>query len=94
LGLLARTKKELLWSAALTLSDLFLTVLSLLEGTTDWLPLSRGFTDMLLLLLATPVLFVAGRRFFVGFWRATRNRTADMNSLVALGTGAAAVLFP
>jgi Cu+-exporting ATPase len=42
-----------------------------------------------MLVLATPVLFVAGRRFFVGLWRAARNWTADMNTLVALGTGAA-----
>jgi len=99
-GLLARMKRDLIWSAALTVSIFCLTALSLLEGSMDWVSLSRDSTNMLLLLLATPVLFVAGRRFFLGFWRATRNRTADMNTLVALGTGAAylystaAVLFP
>jgi P-type Cu+ transporter len=41
------------------------------------------------LLLATPVLFYAGGEFFVSAWRAFRHRAADMNTLIALGTGAA-----
>ncbi len=39
--------------------------------------------------LTTPVLFWAGSRFFTGAWSAFRHRTADMNTLIALGTGAA-----
>ncbi len=42
-------------------------------------------------LLSTPVVFFAGRRFYVGAIRALRNRTANMDTLVALGTGAAYV---
>ncbi len=38
------------------------------------------------LALATPVLIWAGREFFVGAWSAARQRAADMNTLVALGT--------
>jgi len=45
-----------------------------------------------LFFLTTPVMFWAGRRFFVGFWSALRHRTADMNTLVAVGTGAAYAL--
>jgi len=50
--------------------------------------------------LATPVQFWAGWRFYRGAWGALRHRTADMNTLVAVGTSAAylhsmvAVLFP
>jgi Cu+-exporting ATPase len=40
-------------------------------------------------LLATLVLVGAGRGFFVRAWQAARHRSADMNTLVALGTGAA-----
>lgn len=36
--------------------------------------------------LCTPVLFLAGREFFTGAWKALLQRTADMNTLVALGT--------
>jgi P-type Cu+ transporter len=41
------------------------------------------------LLLATPVQFYAGRRFYVHAWKAARHGTTDMNTLVALGTSAA-----
>ncbi len=36
--------------------------------------------------LATPVLFVGGSSFFRGAWRALRARTANMDTLVAMGT--------
>ena len=54
----------------------------------------------LLWALATPVQFWAGWRFYRGMWGALRHRTADMNTLIAVGTSAAylysmiAVLFP
>ncbi|MEM9163557.1 MAG: heavy metal translocating P-type ATPase, partial [Cyanobacteria bacterium P01_F01_bin.4] len=39
--------------------------------------------------LATPVMVWCGQGFFVGAWQGLRHRTTDMNTLVALGTGAA-----
>jgi P-type Cu+ transporter len=51
-------------------------------------------------LLALPVLLYSGRHFFTGAWTAFKNHAADMNTLIALGTGAAwlystaVVLFP
>jgi Cu+-exporting ATPase len=54
----------------------------------------------LLWALATPVQFWAGLRFYKGAWSALKHKTADMNTLVAVGTSAAylysvaAVLFP
>jgi Cu+-exporting ATPase len=50
--------------------------------------------------LTTPVMVWCGQSFFTGAWQAARRRTADMNTLVALGTGTAyvysifATLFP
>ncbi len=44
------------------------------------------------LLLATPVQFVAGARFYRGAWGALRSGTANMDVLVALGTTAAYAL--
>ncbi|MFZ5828420.1 MAG: copper-translocating P-type ATPase [Bacillota bacterium] len=50
--------------------------------------------------LAAPVVFWGGASFFEGAWATLRNRTADMNTLVAVGTSAAfvyslaALLFP
>jgi len=54
----------------------------------------------LLWALATPVQFWAGWRFYRGAWGALKHRTADMNTLIAVGTSAAyfysviAILFP
>jgi Cu+-exporting ATPase len=42
-----------------------------------------------LLALTMPVMTWGGRMFFVGAWKTLRRRRADMNTLVALGTGAA-----
>lgn len=39
--------------------------------------------------LTTPVVFYCGRQFYRGAWLALRNRFADMNTLIAIGTGAA-----
>jgi len=39
--------------------------------------------------LATPVQFVVGKQFYVGAFKALRNRSANMDVLVALGTSAA-----
>jgi Cu+-exporting ATPase len=64
-----------------------------------WVPSFSG-KPYLLWVLATPVQFWAGCRFYRGAWGALRHKTADMNTLVAVGTSAAyfysvvAVLFP
>jgi P-type Cu+ transporter len=64
-----------------------------------WAPSFLG-KPYLLWALATPVQFWAGWRFYRGAWGALRHRTADMNTLIAVGTSAAyfysiaAVLFP
>jgi Cu+-exporting ATPase len=42
-----------------------------------------------LLLVATPIHIWAGATFYVGAWHAARRKTADMNTLVALGATAA-----
>lgn len=43
------------------------------------------------LLLTTPVVFYCGAHFYRGAWAALRHRAADMNTLIAIGTGAAYV---
>jgi Cu+-exporting ATPase len=42
--------------------------------------------DWVELILTTPVLFWAGQGFFIGAWRAAKHRSADMNTLIAIGT--------
>ncbi len=56
--------------------------------------------NWLQLALATPVVFYCGAQFYLGAWAAFRHRAADMNTLIAVGTGAAyiysiaATVFP
>lgn len=42
-----------------------------------------------LFLLATPVQFIAGWRYYKGTWNAIQSRSANMDTLIALGTSAA-----
>ncbi len=59
----------------------------------------RG-VNWLQLVLATPVVFYSGWQFYRGAWAAFRHRAADMNTLIAVGTGTAyiysvlATIFP
>ena len=62
----------------------------------DALPWFNG--GMWLFLLVTPVQFIGGWSFYVGSWNALRNRSINMDLLIALGTTVAylysvAVLF-
>lgn len=41
------------------------------------------------LVLATPVQFIIGRQFYIGAYKALRNKSANMDVLVSLGTSAA-----
>ena len=53
------------------------------------LGLSFELSPWLQLLLATPVQFIVGWRYYKGGWAALRARTGNMDLLVALGTSAA-----
>src|SRR5690606_37138559 len=42
-------------------------------------------------ILATPIVFVFGKRFFVGAWKQLKHKSANMDTLVAMSTGIAYV---
>jgi Cu+-exporting ATPase len=86
-----------LWvSAALSLPVLLLAMF----GDALKLPLSQGARNWIEFLLATPVVLWGGWPFFQRFWASVLNRSPNMFTLIALGTGAAyldsvaATLFP
>jgi P-type Cu+ transporter len=77
-------RRKLLVAVALALPIL---VIAMSHGRIPWL---RGaWTNGLQLVLATPVVFYSGAQFYRGAWAAFRHRAADMNTLIATGTGAA-----
>ncbi|NUP11821.1 MAG: copper-translocating P-type ATPase [Polyangiaceae bacterium] len=92
---LANARRDLVVSTVLTLP---LLVLGMSHGLIPALEGSAGRSVQLV--LATLVLAFPARRFFRSALAALRHRSADMNTLVALGVGSAwaystiAVLFP
>ncbi len=50
------------------------------------------FAEFVLFALATPVQFIIGKQFYQGMIAALRNKTANMDTLIALGTTAAYLL--
>ncbi|MEJ2187401.1 MAG: heavy metal translocating P-type ATPase, partial [Gemmatimonadota bacterium] len=81
-------------SGAAARADLFhrllMPVNAVLSGALPWLyGLDAGLLRWLLLALTTPVVFWAGRQFYRGAWSGFLHRSADMNTLIAVGTGSA-----
>ncbi len=52
------------------------------ENVIRWLFILSGIVTL-------PVMFYSGRQFFVGAWSAFKHHSADMNTLIAIGTSAA-----
>ncbi|MCX6136767.1 MAG: heavy metal translocating P-type ATPase [Ignavibacteriales bacterium] len=96
----ARTKRDLLFAAILSIPIMIISMIDMTEWFMAAVPLTMDEINRLLLVAATPVLFIAGRRFFVSAWQSAKHFSADMNTLVAVGTGSAylystaAALFP
>lgn len=84
---LLKLKQKFVMGAALLVPILILMYGgSFLE---KWVGLSMETNFFVQFLLATPVQFWAGWQFYVGFWKAARHKTSDMNTLIAVGTSAA-----
>lgn len=69
-----------------------LAVAALIMALTAIPPAREAFPfslDVLLLILAVPVQFWAGGRFYVGAWAALKRGTSNMNTLIAIGTSVA-----
>jgi len=81
----ARELRELTWKTAVSLAIAAVSMaLTMLVMETGWLP-------WLLLMLTSVVVVWPGRHFYVRAWQSFRHRSADMNTLIAVGTGAAYV---
>jgi len=72
-----------LGSATMALSWLFEPQISSLK---DVLDLNDQGTFFILFLLATPVQIFGGYRFYIGAYRSLLNRTANMDTLIVMGT--------
>src|SRR3989344_3287835 len=55
----------------------------------EWFKVIIPYQNFVLLILVTPVQFILGYRFYTGTYIGLMNRTANMDTLIAVGTGAA-----
>jgi Cu+-exporting ATPase len=81
---IARLKAEFAFAALLSIP---IFILSFPELFGQILPMQNA--GWVMLILALPVQFVVGLRFYKGTWSALKARTANMDSLIAIGTSAA-----
>ena len=58
-------------------------------GLSNLFNLNQNVKFYLQLLFQTPIQFWVGWQFYVGAWKAARHKSADMNTLIAVGTSAA-----
>lgn len=86
---LTELKKDFLLALILTVPILIVNMGIMWDGFFLKKYFSVDQINRLLLILTTPIVFVSGKRFFRIFWNNLKHFTADMNSLVAIGTGSA-----
>ena len=88
--------KRKFWIAAIL--SLPVLVIAMSHGRIEFLNFAG--VNWLQLILTIPVVFYCGAQFYRGAWAAFRHRAADMNTLIAVGTGTAfiysvaATVFP
>ncbi|MBI4065233.1 copper-translocating P-type ATPase [Candidatus Gottesmanbacteria bacterium] len=84
-------KKELRELSQKVVVSAILSVFIILGSFPNWFPFVPSFlsSPILLLILATPVQFWAGKQFYQATWSGLRNRAASMDTLIAVGTTAA-----
>jgi len=80
---IAKIKSKLYISLIFTLPILLIGMFLPLFG------IELPYMDYYMWVLATPVQFFVGWQFYKGAWLALRNKTANMDTLVAVGTSAA-----
>lgn len=85
---ITKQKRKLLISAILSLPLLWAMVSHFSFTSWIWIP-DLFMNPWFQLALATPVQFYIGKQFYVGAYKALRNKSANMDVLVALGTSAA-----
>ncbi len=89
---LEEQKKEIESLRKTFMFSLFFAVPAFIIGMVFmWLGIMVPYQEYILWILATPIQFYVGWRFYKGTWNALKNRSADMDTLIALGTTAAYV---
>ncbi|NOJ28668.1 MAG: heavy metal translocating P-type ATPase [Nitrososphaeraceae archaeon] len=87
---LKELKIHVVISAALTIPIIILSLPHMIPGLEHVFPTEMmKYTNYILLVLATPIQFWIGWRFYRGFWDGIKAKTSNMDTLIAIGTTAA-----
>lgn len=78
---------KFLWAAILSLPLAIIMILAIFAK--NLLETINPYIGLISLILATPVQFILGSQFYTGAWNGFKNRTFNMDSLIAIGTSAA-----
>jgi len=76
-------KRRFLWSLMFAIPVFTISMVFM------WLGIMIPYENYILWILATPVQFIIGWPFYRGTYQALKNKSANMDSLIALGTSAA-----
>jgi len=74
-----KLKRNTGWAALLTLPVVIIGMFLM----------NLPYGNYVMMLLSAPVVFIAGRNFFIGAWKQAKHGRANMDSLVAMSTGIA-----
>jgi Cu+-exporting ATPase len=85
----AARQKEMSSLKKLFFISLILTLPIFILSFPEWFKLDFAYRGFVLFALTLPVQFIVGARFYQGAWFALRAKTANMDSLIAIGTSAA-----
>lgn len=95
-----KLKNDFLFALILTFPVFVISMAFDFEWFINMWPLTVNQTQKLLLIITTPIMFISAKRFFVVAWNNLKHFSAEMNTLVAIGTGSAFIystfvtLFP
>ena len=93
-------KKDFLFALVLTIPLFLISMFREFSFFQNFWTISVDYTNKILLILATPIVMISGKRFFTSFYANLKHFSANMDTLVAVGTGTAylysltATLFP
>ena len=94
------TRKDFIFSLVFTIPVMIVSMIDMTDWFMRWSPVSMEDINKLLLIATTFILAVPGKRFYKSAWQQVKHFSADMNTLIAVGTGTAfvysalVVLFP
>ncbi len=77
-------------SIALTIPIIILSLPHMIPQLGHFYPMGMmGYTNYIVMALATPIQFWIGLRFYRGFWDGIKAKASNMDTLIAIGTSAA-----